>query len=172
MPDGGQHGQVDDANAPAEIAAVHRNHQFENGCAHDGRDGGVMRNTRERLRASCPPKINSRVAPSINQGSTRMKVWAGVPSRRNAPMIPPLRPAARRGTSTRRARQAGCDMPLRWRSRRSRGRAYWWRWPEWEARRRTEAQEGHETASAGDRVQGPTQSASDKKEDGLIERQG
>ena len=32
--------------------------------------------------------------------------------------------------------------------------------------------EGYETASAGDRVLGPTQSASDKKENGLIEPQG
>ena len=101
--DGRQHGQVDDAHAAAEIAAVHRNDQFENRCAHDGSGGGVMsEHPTHGCRASFLPKMNNRVAPSISQGSTRMKVWAGVRSSRNAPTTPPIRLVTRSGTSTRR----------------------------------------------------------------------
>src|SRR5580704_4680094 len=50
--------------------------------------------------ASFRPKANSNVAPSVSQGSTRMKVLAGVLRRRNAPANPPIRLAARSGIKT------------------------------------------------------------------------
>ena len=102
-----------------------------------------------------------------------MKVWAGVPSRRNAPIIPPLRPGGQKG----RQHSAGHVKVVAIGPSTGGGAG-----PEGEriggvgqnGRHADEQKrrEGYETASAGDRVLGPTQSASDKKEDGLIEPQG
>ncbi len=172
--DGRQHGQVDDANAAAEIAAIHRNDQFEDRGAHDG--GVVVASCGtlgERRRASLLPKIKSRVAPSISQGSTRMKVCAGVRSRQKRAADSAAEPAARSGSQ----HSSGHIKPVAIGASAG-GRAC----PEreriggvgWNGRHADEKKcgKGQETASASHRVQGPADDAGDKKKDGVSERQG
>ncbi|MGA7930713.1 MAG: hypothetical protein WCA20_32545 [Candidatus Sulfotelmatobacter sp.] len=58
--------------------------------------------TEPREPASLLPNANNKVALSVSQGSTRMKVCAGVFSISTAPAPPPIRLTASRGTIMRR----------------------------------------------------------------------
>ena len=74
---GGEHGEVHDADAAAEVAAVDGDEEFEMEAPMRALVVASCETRAEMRRVRYLPKVNSKVAPSRSQGSTRRNVEAG-----------------------------------------------------------------------------------------------